>query len=195
MAKKILILDGNPVNTPDSFCKALACRYAQEAREAGHETRLLHLGKMEFGPDLIHGYHARTELEPDLVAFQEALRWCDHFVLVHPIWWSDLPARLKGLIDRTFLPGFAFAPKEGSPFPEKLLAGRTARVLYTQDAPDWYYRLVVGAPTRKMLARGTLGFCGIKPVRFTAFGPLKSSTAARREVWLAAVGALGRQGI
>ncbi|MEN9353969.1 MAG: hypothetical protein RL318_1294 [Fibrobacterota bacterium] len=191
--KRVLVLNGNPVAEPTSLCKALAERYAQEAKQAGHEVRTIHLGAMAFSHDLLHGYHSRTDLEPDLVAFQEALQWCEHFTLVHPVWWSDLPARLKGLFDRTFLPGYAFAMREGSPFPAKLLAGRTARVIYTQDAPDWYYRLVIGAPTRKMLGRGTLGFCGIKPVRFTAFGPVKSSTPANREAWLATVGALGRE--
>lgn len=194
-SKRVLVLNGNPVKEPDSLCKALAKRYAQEARQAGHEVRTVHLGEMTFSPDLAHGYHSRTELEPDLVAFQDALRWCEHFLLVHPVWWSGLPARLKGLFDRTFLPGFAFARRTGSPFPEKLLAGRTARVIYTQDAPDWYYRLVVGAPTRKMLGKGTLGFCGFKPIRFTAIGPVKSSSAAKREAWLEAVGALGREAI
>jgi len=193
--KKILVLNGHSVAEPDTYCKALAVRYAEAARQAGHEVRLTHLSEMAFFPDLVHGYHQRTELEPDLLKFQEDLRWCEHFVLVHPVWWSDLPARLKGLIDRTFLPGFAFGRREKGPFWDKLLSGRSARVIYTQDAPDWYYRLVVGAPTRKMLGRGTLGFCGIKPVRFTGVGPLKGSTAEKRDAWLEAVGELGLKGI
>ena len=192
--KKILVLNGNPVAEPTSFDHALASRYAGSAREAGHEVRLTHLPEMTFSPDLVHGYHRRTELEPDLLRFQEDLRWCEHFVLVHPVWWSDLPARLKGLFDSTFLPGFSFAVQEGSPFPKKLLAGRSARVIYTQDAPDWYYRFFVGAPTRKMLGRGTLGFCGFKPVRFTGMGPLKGSSTRRRDAWLEEVGALGFKG-
>jgi len=194
MAKRILVLNGNPVGEPGSLCRALAARYAKDAGAAGHEVREVHLPEMAFSTDLAHGYHRRTDLEPDLLRFQEDLRWCEHFVLVHPVWWSALPARLKGLIDRTFLPGFAFATREKGVFWDKLLAGRSARVIYAQDAPDWYYRLVVGAPTRRMLGRGTLGFCGIKPVRFTAIGPVKGSTTARREAWLDAVGKLGRRG-
>lgn len=194
-SKRILVLNGHPVQEPVSFCHGLASRYAQAASEVGHEVRLVHLSDLEFSPDLRGGFHQRTDLEPDLLRLQEDLRWCEHFVLVHPVWWSGLPARLKGLIDRAFLPGFAFAYREKGVFWDKLLAGRTARVIYTQDAPDWYYRFVVGAPTRKMLGRGTLGFCGFAPVRFTAFGPIKTSDATKRKAWLEAVAVMGRQAI
>lgn len=193
--KRILVLNGNPVGEPATYCHALAGRYAEAALEAGHEVRRVELADLRFSPDLVHGFHKRTDLEPDLLQFQEDLRWCEHFVLVHPVWWSDLPARLKGLFDRSFLPGFAFAYRDKGIFWDRLLAGRSARVIYTQDAPDWYYRFVVGGPTRKMLGRGTLGFCGFKPVRFTGIGPIKASSEAKRERWLETVADLGRRGI
>lgn len=90
-------------------------------------------------------------------------------VIIHPVWWSNLPALLKGFIDRVFLPGFAFQYRQNGLGWDKLLKGRTGRLIYTQDGPDWYYRWFVGRPSVRALKKGTLGilrdlasagFCG-----------------------------------
>ena len=57
---------------------------------------------------------------------QQDILWADHLVFVYPNWWSTVPALLKGLIDRMFVPGFAFKYRENSPFWDKLLKGKTA---------------------------------------------------------------------
>lgn len=192
--RRILVLDGHPVAEPPTFCRSLARAYAEGAREAGHEVREIDLAALDFDPLLAHGFHRRQELEPDLKAAQEAILWCQHLVVVHPVWWGSLPARFKGFLDRAFLPGFAFRQHDTDPWWDKLLAGRSARVLYTTDQPDLFYRLVNGAPTRKMLGRTVLGFCGFKPVRFSAFAPVRGSSPLRRDAWLAEARELGLTG-
>lgn len=59
-----------------------------------------------------------------------------------------MPARLKGLLDRTLLSGFAFQYVKGKAQPLRLLAGKTARLLLTMDSPVWYYRWWLGDPPR-----------------------------------------------
>ena len=66
-------------------------------------------------------------------------------VIFTPIWWGALPAKLKGLIDRTFLPGFAFQYEEGKLMPKQLLKGRTAR----HRNGDGYTALVLPANARR----------------------------------------------
>ncbi|MEZ5507060.1 MAG: NAD(P)H-dependent oxidoreductase [Gammaproteobacteria bacterium] len=41
------------------------------------------------------GYDAQP-LEPDLQTFQDSIVWAQHLVVVAPVWWGGLPARLKG---------------------------------------------------------------------------------------------------
>ena len=107
------------------------------------------------------------------------------------LWWGALPARLKGLIDRTFLPGFAFRYEKGQTWPDQLLKGRTATLLLTLDTPPWYFRLFQGAPAVRQLDTATLAFCGFKPVRHHLFGPVIKAEQPQRQRWLERAGALG----
>lgn len=191
--RRILILDGHPRS--DSLCRALGEAYERGARSAGFEVRRLVLADLGFDPIMRGGEGKPVELEADLVAAQDEIRKARHLVFVHPVWWSDLPALLKGFLDRAFLPGFAFAYRKGNPLPEKLLKGRSARILYTMDGPTWYYRWFQGAPGLKSLSVGTLGLCGVGPVKSTAFTPVRSSTVEIRRRWLEKAQALGAKGI
>jgi len=180
--KKILVINGHP--NPDSFNKALADTYANGALASGNEVEVIHLAELDFNPILKFGYQKRTELEPDLVKAQELLLWCEHLVIIHPVWWGGLPALLKGFIDRTFLPKFAFKYRDNSVWWDKLLAGRTAEILYTIDQPIFYYKLVNGAPGLRQLKKMTLEFCGFKVKRVTGFPNVRYSTPEKRQRWL-----------
>ncbi|ACY15172.1 NAD(P)H-dependent oxidoreductase [Haliangium ochraceum] len=187
--KRVLIINGHPDR--ESFCAALAERYQQGVLSAGAPCELVHLADLDFDPILHHGYRKRPELEPDLERMQQALTDAEHLVLVYPNWWGSYPALLKGFFDRTLLPGFAFRYRKDSPLWDKLLAGRSARLLVTMDTPWWYYWLMVGRPGHNAVQKATLGFCGYAPVKISAFSPVRSSTDAVRAKWLAQVEALG----
>lgn len=189
--KKILVINGHP--NPDAFNKALAETFVSGATRSGNEVRVLHLSEMEFNPNLNFGYQKRTELEPDLVNAQELLLWCEHLVIVHPVWWGGLPAILKGFIDRTFLPKFAFKYRENSVWWDRLLSGRSAEILYTIDQPIWYYKLINRAPGLKQLKKMILEFCGFNVKRVTGFPNVRYSTPERREQWLKKAYALGNK--
>lgn len=178
---------------PDSLCGALADAYAAGARDAGNEVRLLRLGDLHFDPVLHHGYRQIQDLEPDLVAAREAIVWAEHLVFVYPTWWGTMPALLKGFLDRTFLPGFAFKFRPGSRFWDRLLAGRSGRLIVTMDTPPWHFRWFYRAPGHNQMRRTVLEFCGVRPVRTATFGPVKESDAARREAWIAKVTQIGRR--
>jgi putative NADPH-quinone reductase len=182
MGKRILVILGHPAS--NSFCGALAERYAQSAMRAGHEVRHLFLGAMDFDPVLREGYQQIQPLEADLRRAQADIVWAEHLTLVYPIWWGGVPALLKGFFDRVFLPGFAFKYREGKAFPDKLLHGRSAHLLVTMDTPPWYYRWVYRMPGLHKIRKTTLAFCGIEPQRTLTFGPILGSSADQRETWL-----------
>ncbi len=182
MAKRVLVLNGHPGG--GSFCGALCAEYVAGARRSGAEVRLLNLEEMVFDADLGGGFDGKKELEPALADFQHALTWCQHFVIVHPLWWGMMPAKLKGLIDRALLPGYAFSYRADSPLPDGLLEGRSAEVIVTADTPGWYLHLVYRAGGFRALKTQVLQFCGVKPVRFRLFSPVRGSNSATRDKWL-----------
>jgi putative NADPH-quinone reductase len=189
-SKKILIINGHP--DAESYNAALADTYRQAAQSSGAEVRVINVRDLQFNPNLQFGYRQRTELEPDLLAAQDDIRWAEHLVWVYPVWWGSLPAILKGFIDRVFLPGFAFQKRENSVWWDKLLTGKTARIICTLDQPAWYYWLVNGRPSYYAMKKMTLEFCGIKPVKVSTIGPLRLSKDSYRQAWLAKIQALGR---
>lgn len=188
MSKRVLILAANPKK--DSFVSHLAQTYANSAKKQ-HDVKLLNLSDMAFDVDLSDGYENNHSMEDSLKSFQNALEWCEHLVIVTPIWWGSLPAKLKGLIDRTLLPGFAFQYEEGKLMPEQLLKGRTARIVMTMDTPPWYYVLFQGAPAIKQLKIATLKFVGFHSVKSNMIGPIISSTEKSRNKWVNTISKLG----
>jgi len=190
-ARRVLIINGNP--RPGSFTDALCAAYADGAAAAGATVKHCQVRDIEFDPTLARGYHQRTTLEPGLISLMDDLRESDHLVLAFPVWWGQVPAPLKGLLDRVLLPGFAFTKHEDDPWWDAHLKGRSARVIHTLDQPAWFYRLRFGAPTKRSIGQMTLGFVGYKPVRHTLIGPLRKSTVEWRAKKLARITALGRK--
>ncbi len=185
---RVLVLDGHPDAT--SLCGALAAKAADAARSRGADVRLLHLSGLAFDPNLAGGYKTRQDMEPDLLIVLEALRWCDTFILVHPMWWGAAPAKLKGLFDRLFLPGVAFAYEGDGHFPKKLFEGRTARVLITTDTPAWYLWLGYRNGWANVLRRQILDFVGLKVTHLKTVGPIRGATPAAIAGFMAAAGKL-----
>ena len=188
--KKILIINGHP--DKESLCFALAESYKKGADTNGDQCQLVHLVDLKFNPILTYGYRVVSELEPDLLKIQQDILQADHLVFVYPNWWATFPALLKGFIDRVLLPNFAFKYHEKGPFWDKLLKGKTARLIVTMDTPKWYYWLINRNAGHNAMKIGVLEFCGIKPVKISAFAPVKSSGDLKRKKWLAEVETLGR---
>jgi len=191
--KNILIINGNP--DKDSICAKFAASYKKGAESTGANCKLVNLIDLQFDPILHFGYRKRTELEPDLVQIQQDILDANHLVFVYPTWWSTYPALLKGFIDRVFLPKFAFKYRENSLLWDKLLTGKTARLIVTMDTPKWYYWLVYKSPGHNSLKKGILKFCGIKPVKISAFGPVKTSDDKKRKKWIQKVEEIGKKQI
>lgn len=187
--KKILIILGHP--DKESFGGSLANSYKEGALKSGAEVKSLNLADLNFDPILHRGYKEIQALEPDLVKAQELITWANHLVFVYPLWWATMPALLKGFLDRTFLPGFAFKYRKDSPFWDKLLTGKSARMIVTMDAPTWYNYWINGNAGPKAMKKATLEFSGIKPVKVTTIGGVKEMKPEQIKGWLAKIEKIG----
>lgn len=181
--KRITIINGHPGQ--DRLCTGLFDAYVEGAQAAGAELRSFHLRDIEFDPVLHEGYVKRQDWEPGLAEIAEAIQWCEHLTFVFPMWWGQMPALMKGFVDRVLLPGVAFKYHEGDPFWDRLLKGRSGDVLVTMDTPAWYLRLVYGNPLPRMMKGQVMGFCGIKPARIHKFGPIRGHAEKKAGQWMA----------
>ena len=179
---KVLIILGHP--RVESLCGALAQAFGDGARAAATEVRQLNLSALEFDPHVRTDSPSQQALEPGLREARNLIVWADHLVFVYPTWWGSLPALLKGFLDRVFTPGFAFRTCDGGTGYQGLLGGRSAQLITTMDTPPLIHRLVYRQPGRNAMARATLGFCAIHPVRSLVFGPVRGSSQEQRQRWL-----------
>ncbi|SFR63713.1 Putative NADPH-quinone reductase (modulator of drug activity B) [Marinobacter daqiaonensis] len=187
----VLVILGHP--RTDSFCAALAEAFCRGSRAAGVQLRRLDLAGLDFDSHLHMPSPNDQPLEDDLCRARELFLWADHLVIVYPTWWGGAPALLKGFLDRLMAPGFAFRTCEGGIGYEGLLQGRSAQLITTMDTPPLVHRLLYRQPGKNALARATLGFCGIRPVRSLVFGSVKNASANQREAWLGRAEQQGRK--
>ena len=189
--KNIVIICGNP--DTESFTGSLLDAYQSAAEETGHTVQRFNLGEMKFDPILHRGYKEIQPLEPDLVKLQDAIRACDHLVIGYPNWWTTMPALLKGLFDRFWLPGFAFNFNKQTRKVEAHLKGKTARVFILSGSHSpfktwWKY----GDYTNE-IQYGILEFAGIK-TSVSSYGPCENAPEKCTNKWLKDVVALGKAG-
>ena len=190
--KKILVFLGHP--DPDTYSGHVADAYESTAREAGHEVVRVNISDLNFDPILHMGYKHIQELEPDLKDLQDKIIWADHIVFVYPNWWVSMPAVMKGLFDRMWLPGFAFNFDKVTKKVIQRLVGKTARIIiicgtHTPFMTWWKF----GDYTNE-LAHGILGFAGIK-ARVSAYGPSERVAPEVLEKWIHTVEEYGRYGV
>jgi len=188
----ILLILGHPSET--SFCNALLDAYRAAAESAGARCATIYISRLDFDINLSEGYKNGQVMpfEADLLSAQELIRWADHVVMAYPNWWGFMPAVTKGFIDRILLPGFAFRHHSGKVFPEKLLKGKSIRLLITMDTPKWWFYLIYRASQYQILKNIVFGYVGFDPVRFSTFGFMRRSTPSQRNKWLQKISRMGK---
>ena len=187
---------GHP-NPGPTLSGEMALLYETAAKAAGHEVRRFDVGEMKFDPILHLGYKAIQPLEPDLIALQEAIKWCDHFVIIYPNWWCTMPALLKGMFDRMWLPAFAFSMRKNKQGRltigwKKLLKGKTARVFVLSGSHPLLLWLFFGDYTNE-IKKGILWFAGFK-VKLSLMGPSDQAPEWLKNDWRRKAARLGKWG-
>jgi putative NADPH-quinone reductase len=186
---RIAIVVGHP--REGSYCEALGEHYARGAREGGHEAALFVTGKMKFNPILHEGFDRPQPLEPELQAAHDAILSADHLVFIFPLWLGDVPAILKGFLERVLQPDLV-EPSKQKRF-VRLLKGKSARIIVTMGMPGFVYHWWFRSYALKLLRRNILGWMGVKPVFSTVHGSVEAVGLRRRERWLRGARKLGRR--
>jgi len=191
--RRITLIQGHPDPEGGHLDHALADAYAEGAVAAGHEFRRIEIAALDF--PLLRN---KTEFEhgptpPALLDAQETIAWAEHLVFVYPIWLGDMPALLKGFLEQTLRPGFAFDYLEDGKVRMRL-TGKSARLVVTMGMPALAYRWYYGATSVKSFERHILKFIGIAPIARSLYGMAEAASDADRQGWLDDLQERGRQG-
>jgi putative NADPH-quinone reductase len=176
---------------PGSFNHAIAAAAIGEARGNGHDVQFHDLYVERFDP-VLPGAEIPEEaaVGPHVALHCREIAAADGIVIVHPNWWGQPPAILKGWIDRVIRPGVAYRFLEGDGgegVPIGLLHARAALVFNTSNTPPEREQAVFGDPLEAIWKRCVFGLCGVETVQREAFSVVVTSSEQQREEWLARV--------
>ena len=161
---KILVILGHP--RKGSFNHAIAETAVRALRAHGHEVIYHDLYEEGFDPILTHGEIAKNaELDSIIKEHCDEISEADGIVIIHPNWWGQPPAILKGWTDRVFRPGIAYEFLEGDSgegVPVGLLKAETALVFNTSNTPESREQTVFGDPLQRLWKDCIFDLCGVK---------------------------------
>ncbi|MFV0634482.1 NAD(P)H-dependent oxidoreductase [Demequina sp.] len=197
-ATRILVVVGTPLG--DSLDHGLARSYVEAAQAAGAQVRVHDLAADPIPEHPSLRDQLRTPradrpedlpLDPAAAAYIDDVDWADHLVFFFPQWWGTYPAAFKAWIDRVLLSGFAFAYRPAGSAWDRLLTGRTARIVMTMDSPGWWSRVLYRDAGVRALRTATLWYCGVRTVGVTRIGSVRHTESAGLERRVGAMARLG----
>jgi NAD(P)H dehydrogenase (quinone) len=153
---KVLYIYAHP--EPKSFNGALKDAAMVTLARKGHQVKVTNLYALQFkavldshdfrirarndlfnpASEQIHGL-ATHSLAPDILEEIEKIAWADLIIFQFPVWWSNMPAILKGWFDRVFVQGFVVDLKAGRLYDRGLLRGKTAMLAVTTGSSAEMY--------------------------------------------------------
>ena len=183
---RIVIILAHP--NKNSFNHSIADAANEELVANGHETILHDLYSEGFDPIL-----PADEMSSDASVPEEIDIHCrevvsaDGIVIVHPNWWGQPPAILKGWIDRTIRAGVAYECLEGDQgegIPNGLLKGKSIVVFNTSNTTSVREKEVFGDPLELLWKNCIFDLCGATSFSRRMFSVIVVSTEKQRSVWL-----------
>ncbi|MEC0372729.1 NAD(P)H-dependent oxidoreductase [Paenibacillus chibensis] len=166
----------------ESFNHAILQTAVQGLRQKGHEVIVRDLYAMEFQP-VITSSEILGGVGEDIVQEQEYLKWADVITFIYPIWWTGLPAILKGYIERVFSYGFAYRYVNGEQM--GLLKGKKTVIINTQGKSHAQYAASgMDQALRLTSDKGIFEYCGLDVMYHLFLESVPQSDEATRAAWL-----------
>lgn len=108
--------------------------------QSGQEVVVRDLNEISFNPVLsledMNGQRM-GKVTDDVKTEQDFITWADQIIFIYPIWWTGMPAIMKGYIDRIFSYGFAYRYDQG--VQKGLLAGKQTVIINSHGKSNAEY--------------------------------------------------------
>lgn len=136
----------------------------ESLEESGQEIVIRDLNEINFNPvlslDDMHGQRM-GKVADDVKKEQDFITWADQIIFVYPIWWTGMPAIMKGYIDRVFSYGFAYRYDQG--IQKGLLTGKQTVIVNSHGKSNAEYE-ATGMDKALALTSdtGIFNYCGLE---------------------------------
>ena len=172
----------------ESFNHSIARMALEATKPNGHTVFYHDLYQEQFDPLLQTKEIANDAILPAVIKKHcDEIAAADGIIIVHPNWWGQPPAILKGWVDRVIRPGAAYEFLEGDSgegIPNGLLKAKAALVFNTSNTETQREKDVFGDPLETIWKNCIFGLCGITNFRRRLFNVIVTSTEDRRRDWL-----------
>jgi NAD(P)H dehydrogenase (quinone) len=168
----------------DSFSSAIKNIIVEQLEKSGHEVIIQDLYELNFNP-VLSLQDKQTmiagDIPEDIKREQEVLSSADYVHFVFPIWWTGLPAMVKGYIDRVFTYGYAYEMKDGNLVG---LLNKKLTIVNTHGFPsDYYTQIGMYDAFKNTIINGIFNFSGFELVKHHLFGSVPYiDDNARKEI-------------
>lgn len=171
-----------------SFNHAIAATVVETLNRNGHQVIFHDLYEEGFDPvlpvnEILRNAYLPHEIQRHCQEIQEA----EGIVIIHPVWWGQPPATLKGWVDRIIRPGVAYefiGEDKGEGVPIGLLQIKTAIVFNTSNTEAEREQDVFGDPLETIWKNCIFGLCGVKNFYRKTFSIIVVSSEDKRRDWL-----------
>jgi len=180
---KHLIIYAHP--NPESLNAQLKQTVVKHLQNNGHEVEVRDLYQLGFNPVMsladVQGQR-KGKVADEVKREQDFIVWADSITFIHPIWWTGLPAMMKGYIDRVFSYGFAYRYDLG--VQKGLLTGKQSVIINTQGKSHEEYE-AIGMDNALSLTSniGIYAYCGLTIKKHFFFDKADRTTAEKIEEW------------
>ena len=173
-----------------SFNKAILDTVIKNLEVEKKQYQLIDLIKDNFDPVLRENelklYSQGKSDDPLVNKYQLMLNSTKELIFIFPIWWYDVPAILKGFIDKVMLKGFAYEESTTGIRGRLNHIKRTA-VITTSESPTWYLKLFARNPIENNFIKNTLKAIGLKNIKWLNNSETKSGMDRQRSRFLKSI--------
>ena len=172
----------------ESFNHAIASTVVEALQKNGHDVNFHDLHEEKFDPilpfkEFLEDAHLPLEIEKHCKEISDA----DGIVIIHPNWWGQPPAILKGWVDRVIRPGVAYEFLEGDNgegIPNGLLKAKSALVFNTSNTETEREQKVFKDPLETIWKNCVFDLCGVFDFYRRMFNIIVTSSEEQRKEWL-----------
>lgn len=181
MKNLVIYAHPNPASLNHFFKQTIV----ESLKNSGEEIVVRDLNEINFNPvlslDDMRGQRM-GQVSEEVKTEQDFISWADQIIFVYPIWWTGMPAIMKGYIDRVFSYGFAYRYDQG--VQKGLLTGKKTVIVNSHGKSNAEYQ-AMGMDKALVLTSdtGIFTYCGLEIKKHFYFDKADRASAENISEW------------